>query len=232
MSEANTPIAGAIFDMDGVLCDSEQFIAEAAGRMFAETYGIEVSADDFLPFVGTGENRYIGGVAAKYGIEWNLQRDKARTYEIYLDIIQGRLDPLPGVREFISACRQRGAKLAVATSADLVKMVGNLRQIHLPAETFDVCITGSDVEHKKPHPEIFLTAAGRLGLPAARCLVIEDAPSGILAAKAAGAFCLGLATSFGASELRQAGADWVATNLADTPADVLLRFDHADRQRH
>ncbi|MFW6154224.1 MAG: HAD family hydrolase [Planctomycetota bacterium] len=219
------PPGGVIFDMDGVLCDSEALMAEAGCRMFAETYGVTVRPEDFAPFAGTGENRYLGGVAAQYGITWQLERDKARAYAIYLEIIVGRLDPLPGVVEFAAHCRRNGMKLAVATSADLVKMEGNLREIGLPATTFDVCLTGSDVEHKKPHPEIFLTAAERLDLEAARCLVVEDAPNGVRAAKAAGAPCLGLTTSFPADTLREAGADWIAPDLAAVPVEVyeLLR---------
>ena len=214
-------ILGVIFDMDGVLCDSEPFICEAARRMFAETYGRQVRPEDFIPFVGTGENRYLGGVAEKYGIRLDIEADKARTYAIYLEIIRGRLAPLPGVREFIGACRQRGLKLAIATSADRVKLDGNLAQLDLPAEGFDLCLTGSEVVHKKPHPEIFLTAAAGLGLAPGRCLVVEDAPSGVRAGKAAGAKCLGLTSSFSEAELRDAGADWIGSDLAHVPEGVL-----------
>ncbi|NLF30049.1 MAG: HAD-IA family hydrolase [Planctomycetes bacterium] len=216
----NTPLAGVIFDMDGVLCDSEAIMAQAACRMFAETYRVTVRPEDFAPFAGTGENRYLGGVAAQYGIDWQLERDKARAYAIYLEMIVGRLAPLPGVVDFVAHCRGRGLKLAVATSADLVKMEGNLREIGLPAATFDVCLTGSDVLHKKPDPEIFLAAARRLGVPSPACLVVEDAPNGVRAAKAAGSRCLGLTTSFAPGILRDAGADWIAADLAAVPAEV------------
>jgi len=219
MNEAER-IQGVIFDMDGVLCDSEEFIAKAGCRMFAETYGVTVCPEDFVPFVGTGEDRYLGGVAEKYGLAWDLEGDKTRTYEIYLEIIRGRLDPLAGAVEFIGACRAAGAKLAVATSADRVKMDGNLAEIGVPAERFDVCLTGCDVEHKKPHPEIFLAAAARLGLVPEQCLVVEDAPNGVQAAKAAGTKCLGLTTSFTEVELRDAGADWIAPDLAHVPDAV------------
>jgi beta-phosphoglucomutase len=206
---------GVIFDMDGVLCDSEPFIAQAACRMFAEAHKVTVQPGDFRPFVGTGEDRFLGGVAEKYGVTLTLPRDKERTYEIYLQIIRGRLKPLPGVSTFIEACWQRALKLAVATSADRVKLEGNLREIGLPVETFTACVTGTEIVRKKPDPEIFLVAARRLGLSPADCLVVEDAPSGVRAAKAAGCRCLGLTTSFDAATLRAAGADWIAGTLAD-----------------
>jgi HAD superfamily hydrolase (TIGR01509 family) len=220
MTDQRQPFAGVIFDMDGVLCLSEPFIAEAGCRMFAEAHGVTVRLEDFVPFIGTGEDRFLGGVAAKYGVTLSMPRDKERTYAIYLDIIKGRLQPLSGVREFITGCRRRGLRLAVATSADRVKMDGNLREIGLPAETFDACVTGSEIVHKKPAPEIFLRAAEKLALPPSRCLVVEDAPNGIAAGKSAGSRCLGLTTSFDAATLTRAGADWIAANLSRVPANL------------
>ena len=212
--------SGVIFDMDGVLCDSEPFIYEASRRMFAETYGVNPKEADFHPFVGAGEDRFIGGVAEKYGIRLDAERDKARTYAIYLEIIRGKLKPLPGVGEFVRRCRERGLKIAVASAADAVKVAGNLREIGLAPETFDAILTGSDVRRKKPDPEIFLAAAARLGLRAETCLVIEDAPNGLRAGKSAGAACLGLTTKFDAAILRAAGADWTAPDLAHAPKDI------------
>ena len=209
---------GVIFDMDGVLVDSEPFICKAAMMMFAEK-GLTVKPEDFLPFVGAGENRYVGGVAEKYGFPINIEQDKKRTYDIYLEIIKGQLKPLPGVREFIAQCREMGIKIAVASSADLRKVRGNLTEIGLPLETFDAVVTGEDVVNKKPAPDIFIVAAKKIGLDPKTCLVVEDAVNGVQAAKAAGARCLGLMTSFNADQL--AGADWLAANLAGVPAAVL-----------
>lgn len=218
---ARSRFRGIVFDMDGVLCDSEPFICEAATRMFAERYHLQVRPDDFLPFVGAGEDRYLGGVAERYGVPWDVQEDKKRTYQIYLAIIRGRLKPLAGAVPFIEGCRRRGIRLAVATSADAIKMQGNLAEIGLPPETFDVCVNGLEVVRKKPDPEIFLLAIRRLELAPEECLVVEDAPNGIRAGKAAGAICLGLTTSFSADELRAAGADWTAPDLAHVPPEVL-----------
>ncbi|MCU0771137.1 MAG: HAD-IA family hydrolase [Verrucomicrobia bacterium] len=208
-------IRAVIFDMDGVLCESEPFIAEAACRMFAETHGVRVTPEDFRPYVGTGEDRFLGGVAEKFGVTLTLPRDKQRTYDIYLETIRGRMQPVRGVKEFIAECRRRGMKLAVATSADRVKMTGNLREIGLPPETFDACVTGDDIQRKKPDPQIFQLAASRLAVSPAHCLVVEDAISGVQAARAAGAKCLALTTSFDAAALQNTGADWTARNFAD-----------------
>ena len=212
--------AGVIFDMDGVLCDSEDFMAEAAAAMFAETYGVIVNPDEFRPFRGMGEDRYLGGVAKHHSVTLDLAVDKNRAYEIFLHRIPGRLQPLPGAREFIASCRARGLKLAVATSADRLKLNGMLPEIGLPHQLFDAIVTGSDVTNKKPNPEIFLTAAKLIGLPAEHCLVVEDARSGVQAAKAAGSRCLAVTTSLAAGTLRALGADWVAGDLSCVPAGL------------
>lgn len=209
---------GIIFDMDGVLVDSEPFICRAACMMFAEL-GLSVKAEDFTPFIGTGENRFIGGVAEKYGFPVEIEKVKKRTYDIYLEIIKGALKPLPGVHEFIHLCRSTGKRLAVASSADLRKVKGNLAEIGLSFKTFEAVITGEDVARKKPFPDIFLLAAEKLQIKPQECLVVEDAVSGVAAAKAAGAKCLALTTSFDRKALE--AADFFAADLSETPAEAV-----------
>jgi beta-phosphoglucomutase len=211
-------IKAVLFDMDGVLVDSEKFMCEAAILMFKEM-GVDAKPADFLPFVGTGENRYIGGVAELHGVKDDIIRMKDRSYQIYTTITRGKLEPLPGVHTFISRCKQNGLKIAVATSADKVKLIINLREIRLPEELFDATVNGLEVERKKPFPDIFIIAAAKLGYKPGQCLVVEDAVSGVKAAKAAGAMCLGLTTSFTREKLKE--ADWIATSLAEAPDDVL-----------
>ncbi len=211
-------IRGVLFDMDGVLVDSEPFICRAAVMMFGEL-GCEVSPDDFIPFVGMGENRYIGGVAEKYGITIDIDQVKARTYQIFGEIIRGRLSPLPGSREFILKCLEKNLKIALATSADRIKMQANLREIGLPETIFHSIITGLDVENKKPFPDIYIKAANSLGLDTAECLVVEDAVSGIKAGKAAGCRCLAVTSSFESSKLSE--ADWICPSLLDAPSECL-----------
>mgnify|MGYP006273249665 CR=1 FL=1 len=211
-------IEAVIFDMDGVLVDSEVFIRKAAVALYQEM-GHQVQEADFLPFTGTGENRFISGVAEQYGIELDIEPAKRRLYEIYGQLIKGNMGPAPGVNAFFAQCRLKGLKTAVATSADDTKMQQNLGEINLPPATFDACVNGNDIHHKKPHPEIFLKAAGRLGVEPGHCLVVEDAVSGVQAAKAAGCRCLALTTTFAAHDLAE--ADWVCETLADAPSEVI-----------
>jgi beta-phosphoglucomutase len=211
-------IEAVLFDMDGVLVDSEAYIRQAAMKMFAEK-GYQVSEADFMPFTGMGENRYLGGVAEKHQIPFELETDKHRTYEIYAQLVHGKLDPLDGVKGFIYNCIYRNLKLAVASSADPVKVHINLEEIGLERNLFQAIVTGLDIEHKKPAPDIFIKAAEILGVLPEHCLVVEDAISGVQAGKAAGARVLALKTSFTSEEL--AAADWITETLATAEDQVL-----------
>ncbi|MEW6303930.1 MAG: HAD-IA family hydrolase [Verrucomicrobiota bacterium] len=216
---ADGTIGAVIFDMDGVLTDSEPLINAAAVAMFREM-GLVVQPEDFLPFVGTGENRYIGGVAEKYGFPIDIEREKRRTYEIYLDLVPAQLEAFPGAGELVKRCRAQGLKTAVASSADLIKIEANLNKIGLPPRTWDAVVSGDDVVHKKPAPDIFLAAAKKLGKQPCECVVIEDAPNGVQAAKAAAMRCVAVAQSFPEEKLRQ--ADLIRATISEiTLADLL-----------
>ena len=204
--------------MDGVLVDSEEYINQAAIAMFKEK-GLKVEPEDFLPFVGAGEDRYLGGVAEKYNFPFDLEKDKARTYQIYEEIVKNKLHPLKGVLAFIEKCKQRNLKLAVATSADKTKMEINLKESGIDRDNFDALINGNDVEKKKPDPEIYLLAAKQIEVSPTNCLVVEDAVNGVEAALQAGSKCLALTTSFNENELSK--ADWIAPDLSAAPEDSI-----------
>ena len=206
---------GVLFDMDGVLVDSEAFIAEAATAMFAERHQTIVQPGDFIPFVGTGEERYLRGVGELYGVIIDPEADKRRTYELYFELIRGRLREIPGAVAFVRDCRSRGLRLALATSADASKMVANLAEIGLSGADFDATVNGLEVSRKKPFPDIFLEAARRIGVSPIDCLVVEDAVTGVQAAKAAGCRCLGITSWFTAADLQSAGADQTAPHFLD-----------------
>ena len=209
-----------IFDMDGVLCDSEPFIAAAAGEMLRRRYGIVATRADFLPFVGAGEDRFISGAAERHGVTVDLTIDKPLTYEIYLELIRGALQPIEGAREFLAVTRSAGLRLALATSSDRPKLEGNLAAMGIPESTFDVVISAEHVTHKKPDPETFLRAVEQLGVPASRCLVVEDARNGVRAARAAGCAVLGISSSQPAAELLGEGALVVAADFTTLPTEL------------
>jgi beta-phosphoglucomutase len=211
-------IEAVLFDMDGVLVDSEQFICNAAILMFKEK-GLTVKEKDFLPFIGMGENLYLGGVAEKYKFPFNPEVDKKRTYEIYSEIVKGKLKPLQGVHEFIGKCKSKNLKIAVATSADEVKMLTNLNEIGIPASMFEATVNGLEVKRKKPFPDIYLEAAKRVNAKPENCLVVEDALSGERSGKAAGCKVLAITGSFSAEEFLL--ADWKSADLLSVSDECL-----------
>ncbi|MCF7708571.1 MAG: HAD-IA family hydrolase [Verrucomicrobia bacterium] len=189
--------------MDGVLADSEGLICESAIKMFDEL-GLSVAPDDFRPFVGTGEIRYLGGVAENYGFDIDIASAKRRTYEIYLELAPTHLRSFPGARELVLECRSNGLKTAVASSADRIKIDANLSALDLPAEEWGTVVCGEEVTKKKPDPDIFLHAAAKLGVHPHACVVIEDAFHGIEAAISAEMRCIAVAHTFPAATLRDA----------------------------
>ena len=206
-------IQNVLFDMDGVLLDSEQAIRTACIEALKE-YGISAQHEDFFPFTGMGEDRFIGGVAEKYGVPYCLEM-KERAYSIYGEIAGEQVILFDGIRDMVMELKQRGYGLAVASSADQIKVSINLKCMGLSAEDFQAVVTGSDIRNKKPDPEIFLTAASRIPADPARCVVVEDAPSGIRAGKAAGAVCIGVTSTFDEGLLREAGADFVVRHTPE-----------------
>ena len=204
--------------MDGVLVDSEGCIRAACIKMF-KNRGLAVTNDDFIPFTGMGENKFIGGVAEKYGLEFSIDM-KAEAYALYGEIAGENVVVYEGVRDLIMALKRRGYKLAVASAADHVKVIVNLRCMGLSAAEFDAIVTGNDVTNHKPDPEAFLLACEKLNGNPDESVVIEDALAGCRAAKAANMTCIGVTSTFAQSMLRNAGADYVVEKTADI-ADVL-----------
>src|SRR5437867_1263820 len=189
--QMNSPstICAIVFDMSGVLADSEPLLHAAAVAMFGEK-GLTVRAEDFRPFVGAGENRSIRGVAEKYQFPLDIDAAKNRTDHIYLELVSSRLEAFPGAVELVRACKSAGLKVAVASNASRVKTKATLKKIGLPTEQWDAIVAAEDGVEEKPAPDIFLALASRLRMSPEQCVAIESAPNGVEAAKAAGMRCV------------------------------------------
>jgi beta-phosphoglucomutase len=209
-----------IFDMDGVLADTEPLIADATIRMFRDCYGVELTAEDFRPFIGTGAVRYVEGPAEANGIAIDIDHALQVRHENFVALLEaGQCNPIPGAIELVHAIADSDLKLGLATSSPQKKAEATWRAIDLPTERFDALVSGDMVTHKKPHPEIYELTAVKLGVDPTTCVVIEDAVSGTAAAKAAGMRCVALTGSFDADALHQ--ADWVIDSLTGVSLDDL-----------
>jgi HAD superfamily hydrolase (TIGR01509 family) len=205
-------VDAVVFDMDGVLCDSEAASRECGVAVLKDLYGVEAEVEDFASFTGMGEGRFLGGVAEKYGVTgFDEGKAKEAFFELYL--YGGYLRsvaPYPGVKSLVGRLRDAGLKVGVASAADKVKVLGNLTAIGLAEDgVFDFVTSSDDIVNKKPAPDVFLACAKGLGVEPGRCVVIEDAVAGVVAAKAAGMRCVAVETSLGGELLSQAGADIV-----------------------
>ena len=191
-------ISAVLFDMDGVLVDSEELTYIAAIEMLKER-GADACKEDFIPFIGAGDIAYLGGAAGRHGLCYDPEMSVV-TYAKYEKLVSEHDIAYKNTVKTVKELKAMGLKLAVCTSSDLVKMNINLKAIGL-ADTFDVLINGRDITNNKPAPDIYLKGAEMLHVSPSECLVAEDAKNGILAAKAAGMHNVALTTTFKREEL-------------------------------
>lgn len=210
-------IQAVLFDMDGVLIDSEKIILEAA-MIGLKQFGVNASPDDFTPFIGGGETRYLGGPAEKYGVKF-VPEMKTVVYEIYNDILKQHPESVyPGVLDIVRQVMGK-YKAAVCSAADYPKVCHNLNAIGVTPEFFTSLVTGSDVDRQKPFPDIFLKGAENCKADPKLCVAIDDAINGVKAANAAGCVSVGVTTSFTREELiNEAGAMYVIDDIREFPA--------------
>ncbi|MCD8018244.1 MAG: beta-phosphoglucomutase [Clostridiales bacterium] len=176
-----------IFDLDGVICSTDHY-HYLAWKQIAD--------QEQIPFDETINNR-LRGVSRMRSLEIILEQAD-RSYseeekqelaeqknEIYRSLLvkMTSKDVAESMQDLLKQLRSAGVKIAIGSSSRNTKLI--LRQIGL-GDTFDAISDGTDITHSKPHPEVFLIAAKKLGLPAGDCLVVEDAKAGIEAATAGG----------------------------------------------
>ena len=213
-----------IFDVDGVIADTEVLNAAASVLMFQQLYGVDVQPEDFRPFVGTGDERYVEGVAEKYGVAIDTRTAVQRRAENFFRLLEDQpLPAAPGIMELVTAARaDPELKLAIATSGNKNKQFPVIEGTGLKLEWFDAVVTGDDITHKKPHPEIYVVTADKLSVPPERCVVLEDAPAGVASAKSAGMPCIAVTSSVDAAQL--ANADLVVDSLAEVNMESVRKL--------
>ncbi|MEA2525235.1 MAG: hypothetical protein QOF73_2462 [Thermomicrobiales bacterium] len=178
------PIQALIFDMDGLLVDSEP-LAEAAMTAFLRRYDREPRAEVAEQLLGRRLPEALAIVREAYELALPVEELIAIYGEMRLAALRGNVRAMPGAAEIIAFGRASGLRLALATSGHRTHADLSLGETGL-AGLFDAEATGDDVERGKPAPDLFLLAASRVGVEPAACVVFEDAPLGVAAAVAAG----------------------------------------------
>ena len=222
-----TRLYGLIFDVDGVIADTEAVNAQVTARVFAELLGIEnVVRADFDAGIGRGAAEYVKAGARAHGVEPTddqVQEAANLRQQYFLNVLnQAPLPPFPGVLELMAEALESPVfKTAIATSGTLKKSRAVLNAAKVPYEQM-AYINANDVTHKKPDPELFLLAAKAMKIPPTDCVVIEDAPNGVQAAKAAGAKCIAVTNTTTPKNLAQ--ADLICKTLEEINLKTIINL--------
>jgi beta-phosphoglucomutase len=195
------PFAAILFDLDGVIINTEPLHARAK-RIAFERYGIPVPDDMYAAFRGRSDKDMVEDVVQLLGpssLEWT--KVLAHKDEMF-NALEHEIELISGAAGFIASARKHFDKLALVTSATKRNQEYALRRFELES-FFDVIVTAEDITRTKPDPEPYLTAVSRLGVAAESCLVVEDSMHGVVSANAAGCAVVAITTSFTAEELAE-----------------------------
>lgn len=179
--------AAVIFDMDGVLVDSEPMHVDAM-RELLRPYGIAYTDRENEEFFGFTDPEVFRVLRERHGLEPDARELTRRRAQLLVRLTRERTVPMPGVPDVPRRLGRLGYRLAVASSSALEVIEATLDVLGL-APVFETLVSGLEVGRGKPAPDVFLETARRLGLPPGACLVVEDSRNGLLAAKAAGMAC-------------------------------------------
>jgi HAD superfamily hydrolase (TIGR01509 family) len=217
--------AAVIFDMDGVLVDSEPIHKIADIRAF-RTVGLDIPIEVLQEYAGLGGDLFFPSILHRYGVSADAEALRLEKNRILADLLEAHTPPVPGVHAMLDRLESLDWRRAVASSSDggIVDLV--LDRLNL-RKRFDAIVTGSAVRHGKPSPDIFLHAASRVEVEPDRCVVIEDSRAGARAAKSAGMACIGLKNPLsGDQDLTTASR--IVTSLDEIDAPLLLSLLHPE----
>jgi HAD superfamily hydrolase (TIGR01509 family) len=216
-ADAVVAVRAVIFDMDGVIIDSEPYSVQALIDIL-RLYGVEPTEDDLRRSYGRRIRDDFVDYFSRYGVTADVDIAIAHKHARYYHLAAGRLHAFPGVMPLLTRVREQGYRLALASSGDCVKVAFGMQALKLNG-IFEVIVSGDDVTHSKPDPEIYVTAAQCLGVAPVECVAIEDAPAGVEAAKRAGMGCIAVTNSVPREQLQR--ADLIVASLADDLSPVL-----------
>ena len=212
-------LSAVVFDLDGVLADSEPWWNQIDARLLAQ-YGADYRGEHHREVLGVSYRLAIEFYKKAFGITAPTEEMMKRRGEIATEFFAAKVGLFPGTKEVLQQLRETKLRLAVATSSVGASARPFLDR-HRITKFFDVIVTGDEVERGKPAPDIYFTAAKELNVTASHCLVVEDALSGIAAAKAAKMCVVAIPDRrFVDPSAYEKEADYVLENLSEIPALV------------
>ena len=206
----------AIFDMDGVVVNSEPIHLRTLIEIFSK-FGIQYDAKDHAArFAGTGSTYIISTVFREHGINADVERWVKKRSALYCRLLRGRrLRTIPGFGDLLRMLKRKGIKRAIASSGRRKTVLASLEAARLKRSDFSAIITKEDAKRRKPYPDAFLVAAKRLCARPRQCIAFEDSIAGVEAAKRAGMYCVALLTTTTRRRLKAAGADLIIKDFRD-----------------
>ena len=196
--------AAILFDMDGVLVDSEP-LHEEAQRIVAREYGLNVPESEFSRFKGWTEQRVYAWIADNYDTGGHSIEALVAAKHRAFASLSAQLRPMEGAIELVTKLSASGHALGLVTSATSADQERACNRFKLD-RCFQTVVCGEDVSKPKPHPEPYRLTAARLNVDPARCLVIEDSRYGVLSALSAGCTVYAVSTTFASEHLSRLGA--------------------------
>jgi beta-phosphoglucomutase len=186
-----------IFDMDGVVVNTEPIAYKANGELF-KSLNIIVPDDVYATFIGSSDKNNMQKIKDLFNLEHTREQLLEEKYKYYYAVFDKAddLKLMPGVKDLITDLHNRGTKLILASSAARRKIDKVFTRFGLYSY-FDEVISGENFEFSKPHPAIFLEAVEKSGFDKTECVIIEDSTNGIRAAKAAGVYCIAYVSGHG-----------------------------------
>lgn len=208
-----------IFDMDGVLVETEPFHTRAVKEILEEA-GIDISEDEILEYVGLAYPEKLKIIFSKKSTDRDIPELLKKIHQRYRDLIKGKVKLMEGALELIEKFSNNGFKIALVTASNDSQTSIVLSNTDMK-KYFDIVVTSNDVKNKKPDPECYLLASKKLEIKPDQCLVIEDSVYGVTAAKKAGMKCIALTSTTDRNKLKD--ADLIVDSLNEIDLNVIKK---------
>ncbi len=209
-----------IFDMDGVLIDSEPFHQTAEIEAMKQ-HGYPITHEELLPYAGASRQAFMEGFNKKFNADIDWDSVFTTKDELFFELMN-EVQPLNGVMDLVDSLKSSGLKLGLATSSQP-------RNLYFAADRFgyhsrfDAMVCAADITKSKPDPQIFLICADRMNVEPQDCAVFEDSLNGLNAANAAGMYSIGVTGTFPREELTI--ADKVIDSFSEITADEVAQLE-------
>lgn len=215
------PVQAAVFDMDGLLIDSEPFWLQSENQVFS-SIGLDMSLRDKLPdMLGL---RIDQVVELWYHVSpWQTPSKEVviqRIIDSTIAMVEKERPLLPGVEHALSLCQSQGLKIALASASPLYMLESVLEMFNI-RHYFDAVVSTGDLPYSKPHPQVYLNAAEALGVPPVQCVALEDSVNGMIACKAARMRSIVVPSAEMAADPRWSLADYRLSSLSELTAAMV-----------